>query len=429
MQLIRSTSSLLRARDFALLMLTQYASQMGDGIVQIAIAKLIVFGGQRGFDLEGARSPDEVLRIALYLFIPYTLLSPFLGVLIDRWDRRRLLISVNALRAVIIGAVGVIGIAAIGDALFGAFLLTLACTRLVLATKAAALPVTVGESELVSANAISQLGGALCQLGGAGAAFLLAGLVNVEIIVIGGAVVYGAGWLSATLLGRIGELRRKVGLAESLANVIRGITEGLREVRSTPAAGAAITTYFWLRCQWSFALLAIGFIARDLLAGDELQTVLVTGGAGAVGATLGFVSARSLYQRFRTPAALVLAASSLAGIAVAALGGISARSAIAGLTFVLGFGFFLGKISLDTLVQRALGDDFRGRAFSLYDIAYNLAWVGAAGAMKVWWSPAAQGTLLVASGGIFLAGLVLIGLWFRRASLLVPLSTTAEERA
>ena len=88
MNTIRNGFRLLRSRrDFRLLMIVQYCAQAGDGLVQAALAKLIVFGGQKGFDLDAARSPDELLRIVLFLFVPYTILSPFLGVLIDRWDR------------------------------------------------------------------------------------------------------------------------------------------------------------------------------------------------------------------------------------------------------------------------------------------------------------------------------------------------------
>ena len=86
------------------------------------------------------------LRIALYLFVPYTILSPFLGVVIDRWDRRRLLFLANGLRAVVILIMGLVTIDRLPDAvLFLAFLLTLTSTRIVLATKAAAIPATVGE--------------------------------------------------------------------------------------------------------------------------------------------------------------------------------------------------------------------------------------------------------------------------------------------
>ena len=162
-------SLLVKQRDFSFLMGAQFLAQAGDGLVQGALAKLIVFGGQKGFDVEGARSPDELLRIVLYIFIPYTIISPFLGVVIDRWDRRRLLFVANGLRAVVIALIGLVGTTSVGDlALFLAFLLTLASTRVVLATKSAALPETVDRTALVEANALSQFGGAIFQLGGAG---------------------------------------------------------------------------------------------------------------------------------------------------------------------------------------------------------------------------------------------------------------------
>jgi hypothetical protein len=135
---------------------------------------------------------------------------------------------------------------------------------------------------------------------------------------------------------------------------------------------------------------------------------------------LGFVSARSLLARVQTTSRLVLGTSLLGGAAVAVLGNVDAKIALAGLAFGLGLGFFLAKISLDTLVQEALGDDFRGRAFSLYDIAYNLAWVLAAGSLVVFFSPARIGLLIALGGVVFLAGLLLLAAWYRRAGLLVP---------
>jgi MFS family permease len=186
MEMIRRGLALIfKRRDFGLLMATQYAAQAGDGIVQTALAKYVVFGGQEGFDVEAAENPEELLRIALIVFIPYTILSPFLGVVIDRWDRRRLLAVANGLRGVAVALVGLLGMsAASGDDLTGLlgsetfpsvvlfliFMLTLASTRVVLAAKAAALPSTLEGSggALVEGNAVSQLGGALFQLGGAG---------------------------------------------------------------------------------------------------------------------------------------------------------------------------------------------------------------------------------------------------------------------
>ena len=415
----RGLRLLVERRDFALLMATQFAAQAGDGIIQAALAKLIVFGNQKGFDLEEARSPDELLRIALYLFVPYTIISPFLGVVIDRWDRRRLLFVANGLRAVVLVIVGLVGTGSVPDGvLFGAFLLTLASTRVVLATKSAALPATLEGESLVEGNAVSQLGGAIFQLGGVAAAFIAAKFLDAEPIVIAGALVYGLGAGTSLVIKRAGEAKVATTLLQEAARVIKNIGAGIAEVSRTPAAGAAITTYFWFRLLWSFSIVGIGFIARDLLADDDVQILVITGGAGAAGAILGFLMANRMNARTRSSGQLALIAASVAGVAVAVLGGVETKATLAVLTFFLGFGFFLGKISLDTMVQEALGDDFRGRAFSLYDIAYNMAWVVAAAAMKILWAGSAQGILLAGMGIVFLIGIAGLALWYRKAGLL-----------
>jgi hypothetical protein len=255
------------------------------------------------------------------------------------------------------------------------------------------------------------------QLGGAGAALLISGVIDVEPVVLLGALVYGIGAALALWLRHVGEPRTPLTFSEEIARVVRNIAAGVIEVGRTPKAGASITTYFWLRFLWSFSIVSIGIVARDLLADEDTAVLIITGGTGALGAGLGFLLAHRLQARVRTTSHLVFAASFVAGSAVAVFGAVDISAAIAVLTFFLGFGFFLAKISLDTLVQEALGDDFRGRAFSLYDIAYNLAWVIAAALLKIAWTPENPGPLIVAVGVIFLIGTAGIATWFRRAGL------------
>lgn len=417
--MIKQALSLIRgSRDFALLLGTQVFAQAGDGIVQAALAKYIAFGGQQGFDLESARSPDELLRIALYIFVPYTILSPFFGVVIDRWDRRRLLFLANGLRAVVIALVALWGVGRTGDvALFGAFLLTLSSTRVVLATKAAALPTTLGGKDLVIGNAVSQMLGALFQIGGVAFAFIAAGVIEVAPIVLIGCIVYAIGGALALSMKRATEHPTKSTLGREIARVASNIAAGVREVARHPKAAASITTYFWLRLLWSFSIAAVGFVARDLLADDDFAIAILTGGALAAGGGLGFLLARSLHERARSSAHLVVGAAIVAGVAMMALGPLKIQAGIALLMFFLGLGFFLGKISLDTMVQEALGDDFRGRAFSLYDISYNLAWVVAAAILKIFWADEGQTVLLAGMGLVFLVGVVFLAAWYRRAGL------------
>ena len=286
-----------------------------------------------------------------------------------------------------------------------------------LATKAAALPATLGGASLVEANALSQLGGAMFQLAGAGAGFIATKFTSVEPVVVVGALVYAGGALSALAVARPGEARAVGSFAAEAKLVVANIASGLREVARTPKAAASISTYFWLRLLWSFCLVGIGFVARALLSQD-LAVLILTGGAGALGAVLGYLGAARMHARAPSAGHVVLGASGATGLVVALLGGLRAQAALGVLTFCLGFGFFLAKISLDGMVQEALGDDFRGRAFSLYDIAYNLAWVLAAGIMKLLWDEDLAGALLAGMGIVFLAGVGGLALWFQSAGLL-----------
>jgi predicted MFS family arabinose efflux permease len=56
----------------------------------------------------------------------------------------------------------------------------------------------------------------------------------------------------------------------------------------------------------------------------------------------------------------------------------SARWALLAAAVIVSFAVQGGKIAVDTIVQRDTEDHFRGRAFALYDMAYNVAFVSSA---------------------------------------------------
>jgi sugar phosphate permease len=81
------------------------------------------------------------------------------------------------------------------------------------------------------------------------------------------------------------------------------------------------------------------------------------------------------------------------------------------------FSFFLGKIASDTITQQAMPDDFRGRAFALYDIAYNLGFIVPALILSsIWIEGSASRTraILVVSGAVFIGLTFLVSAWARR---------------
>lgn len=414
MKIARDSVALLRRRDFSFLMGAQWLAQAADGLIGVSLAKHIVFGGQAGFSLEEARTPEEVLRIALLTILPYAFLSPFAGVLIDRWDRRRLLILANGVRALVLLGVVAVGFERIGDlALYGSLLLVLASTRLLLAVKGASLPVVLGERELLHGNSISQAGSALFQLGGVGVGLVGTGFVGTRLLVLGGVAVYALATASAAAVGRLGYGERSVPFRQEIGRIVRDLGEGIREVRRRPLAALSLTSYLFLRALVSLVVLAVALASRAYLAREGSLITAIPAVAGALGAGLGFVSAHALKDRV-PPVRILVAALALAGLGVLAFGGIITLAGLSAVAFMVGLGFFLGKIAVDTLMQQSLTDAFRGRGFGLQDLAYNLSWILPALVLWAAWSQGSVRPFLMGAGLVFLAAAGGIALWAGR---------------
>ena len=105
------------------------------------------------------------------------------------------------------------------------------------------------------------------------------------------------------------------------------------------------------------------------------------------------------------------------GIGTVVFGSQVSLPAFAALLFVGFFTFFLGKISADTIMQQSMPDDFRGRAFALFDIAYNLGFIIPAFILSLVWiegDAARTRAILIVSGVVFLLLTLVIYRWSRR---------------
>ncbi len=415
-RLIDSTALLFKKRDFTALMGAQWLAQAADGLVAASIAKLITFGGQSGLDVEAAGSPRDALVIVLLTFLPYTLFSPFLGVAIDRGDRRKLLIWANAVRTVILAAIVVLGLSTIGDAaLYVSLLLVLAGTRLLLAIKSAALPTILGGRDLLQGNSISQAGSALFQLFGAGVGLVASGLLNTRVILIGGVLLYAGATASSIAVRNLAGDTGKDSLSGELRRVFGNMIDGFKEVRRRAAAGIGLLSFLTVRSMLTMVVLATGFASRELIEAEGLTSTAIPGLAGVLGAGLGFVIAHNVRERVAA-ARIVSGALIVGAIGMLAFGGIVSILGISLMAFSVGLAFFLGKVGVDTMMQEALDDRFRGRGFSLQDIAYNISWLLPAFVLYLFVGENFDRVriLLVIAGVVFLAVALLIGFAARR---------------
>jgi Major Facilitator Superfamily len=416
--------------DFSVLMGMQFLAQVGQGIVQGAIGKSIAFGGQKGFDVSNVPSADYLLKVVLYLYVPYTLLSPFIGVFIDRFPRRRVVWWTNVITGVIVAAVAVTVLIPLGKhtsegdvtatvALILGLLAAQACVRVALAVKSAAIPDVLSGKDLLQANGLSQAGGALFQIVGIGFAFgATAALPAWIVVVVGGAVLI----VAALVARRMRHAEAKVHdttFSHEASRVVRNIVAGLKEVAARPPAALGLSSFQMLRYQfWGFGLFVFALYAKNLVQGNKADTLslALSGLGGLLGGGLGMVLAQRWKDRI-PPIRLLLASMILLGAGTLVFGLWVSVGGFAGMLFVGFFSFFLGKISADTITQQAMPDDFRGRAFALFDIAYNLGFIVPALILSLIWiegDAARTRAILVVSGIVFLGLTALIAMWARR---------------
>jgi MFS family permease len=417
-------------RDFATLMSVQFLTQAGQGVIQGAIGKSIAFGGQKGFDVQNVPSADYLLQVILLLYVPYTLLSPFIGVVIDRFDRRRVVWWSNIITATVVAIVAVVILLPLGAgstegdigataALIVGLLAAQAVIRVTLAVKSAAIPDVLSGRDLLQGNALSQAGGALFQIVGIAFALGAGGFLPAWLVVLGGAVVLAIGALVATRLRHVEAAPHVATFTEEARRVILTIAAGVKEVASRPAAAVGLVGFQMLRYQfWGFGLFVFALYAKNLVEGGSESQVptLISGGVGLIGGVLGLIVAQAWKDRI-PPVRLLLVSMVLLGVATLVFGGLVSVAGFAVMLFVGFFAFFVGKISADTIVQQAMPDDFRGRAFALFDIAYNLGFIVPALILSVVWvekDPGRTRAILVASGAVFLLLTALIATWARR---------------
>ncbi len=124
----------------------QALGQFGDGMAQVAFAQLVLF------DIAHGATPARIAGVLAATLLPFTVVGPLAGVLIDRWNRRHVLVRTSWLRAVL--AVGGVG-AALSRSEVAAYvgvLLLLSSSRFILDAKGAVLPRLVDAADLVRAT-------------------------------------------------------------------------------------------------------------------------------------------------------------------------------------------------------------------------------------------------------------------------------------
>ncbi|RSM91418.1 MFS transporter, partial [Streptomyces sp. WAC 01420] len=150
MAVVRDLRVLLRFQGFRRLLAVRLLSQGADGVFQVALASYVVFSPER------QTSAAAIASAMAVLLLPYSLVGPFAGILLDRWRRRQVFLYGNLLRALMAAVTALLVLGRVPDwLLFVSALCVTGVNRFVLAGLSAALPRVVDGERLVIANSLS----------------------------------------------------------------------------------------------------------------------------------------------------------------------------------------------------------------------------------------------------------------------------------
>ena len=405
-------------RDFVRLLGSQFAGQAADGFAQAVVFEVLVL------DPFSQGTPSRVLTIAALTLLPYSFVAPFLGVFVDRWPRRSILSWTNFSRAALLITFPLWSWAMPGEfELYLSVFLLLGAGRLFLTAKGAALPVVLHEHHLLRGNSISSGGGMISALLGGVLGVVGAGTIGTSpALLLSGFLYFASGLIATRISIRLDhEHVHSANLRDSIEQVARELVDGVKQILKRAPARLALLGIFLLRIVGMIVVIGAVLVIKSEFpdAGDRLgrltSSALALGAAG-LGAFMGAVTAPLLGRRYTEPQ-LILVGYVVSAIGISALGGVFDVRAVLLLTFVGGYGGFVTKVAVDAQLQEALPDEYRGRAFSLYDILYNLATVVAAVAILLSDSLSLR-SVLVATGAITLLLGVFMAAAMGRAGLL-----------
>lgn len=305
--------SLLRHRDFRQLWAAETVSQVGTQVTQLALPVVAV--------TVLAATPLQMGVLTALETAAFLLIGLPAGAWVDRWRRRRVLVTADLVRAVVLATLPV---AYLLDALtLGQLFVVAAVTGTATVFFDVAyqsyLPALVDRDQLVDGNGKLEASRAVAQVAGPGATGVLLRLLGAPLLIAVDAVSY---LLSAVFLGRIRQVdtvpdraaRRplRTEIAEGLGFVVRHPL--LRRIVACTGIGNLFGSM-------NSALLVL-FVLREL--GLSESTLGLVFSVGAVGGLLGAATAARFARRIgegrSIPISAVVYAVAGASVPLAALG-------------------------------------------------------------------------------------------------------------
>jgi MFS family permease len=386
--------SALRSPDFRWLLSGLAVSQTGDWLYNLALVVLVY---------QRTHSALWVGVTTAVRVVPVVVLGPLGGVLADRFDRRRIMITCDLARMglmVLLAAVAAFQLPVVLAPMIAAA--ATAGTAPYVSCVAAVTPRLVDDADLPGANAARSavagagivlgpaLGGVLLLFGSAASAFALNAL-TFGLSALAVLAIRGGAYPSPFRVRRT---------AERPNGLLREVAQGAAALRAHPAALRLVGADIMCSVLYGAQTVLLLLVSRQVGLGAQGYGYMFAalGAGGLIGTGLAGRVSRRLGSRSVLAAALAAAGAPTLLLAV-----VRWPAAAIVLTGLTGMGALLVEILTETTLQRELDEDVFGRA---YGIAFPAAIAGI-----VVGSVIAPGlaALLGASGALIAVGGTVLG--------------------
>jgi len=349
----RTRPSILHNRNLVCLAAAQVSALLGDGVYRIAVLWWVK---------ERSGSDAQVAAMALVATVPSLALLPFAGLAADRFDRRRLMIGMSAVRFFLLGVTAVL--AALGRLemfhLYGMAFLLSSASAFFTPTYMASIRQVTHTSELAAANSI--LNASMAATAILGPAF--GGWLSTLGPTFGIGLDAASFGLSALLLASCRIPPLKAASTRAHSSIFVELGQGLRALLGQRVIRGALvvvglTTFF----SAPLPSLLPG-LAKDVLASDGRGFGLLEGSI-AGGFVIGSAVAPFLLRRVLAAGRLLLLLSVASGALLGSVG-FSHRLLTAALLLAgQGAVFAVIHVAASLFFQTLIPEELQGRGFGI----------------------------------------------------------------
>ncbi|MBS1820183.1 MAG: MFS transporter [Acidobacteria bacterium] len=392
-----SQTAILRSnRNFRLLFFGQTVSQLGDWFNSVAVFALLL-------DLTG--SATAVAWMMIVQFLPMAVVGPIAGVIVDRVDRRRLMIATDLLRGILV--LGLLLVRTREQVWIAYVVMTLTVTGSAFfePARTATIPNVTSKDELMPANALSSATWAAMLAVGASVGGLVTAVAGRQIaFVINGASFFVSAWfISRTTYDSTPAPKPPLKGWYALTG-IPDLLDGVGYVRRS----AHVSAIMFVKAGWGLAggvLLLLTVFGQRIfpVGGSTAAGIGVLYGARGIGAGLGPIALRwILGQTPTTMRRAIGPAYFIVGAFYLALAAAQTLPTAALCVLLAHFGGSILWVFSTVLLQMEVPDEYRGRVFaaelalvtltssvSSYATGYALDGLGASPRALAFWLGAA----------------------------------------